>query len=97
MNTITTTGGMKSKLFHTALATKTKLLHDHHTLKHTLYDTLIFNKIKKSLGMDCIRLMVSGSAPLNENVMIFFRCMLGVPVVEGTQIFNFVVVDFKKS
>ena len=33
--------------------------------------------------MDRLRVMISGSAPLSENVMIFFRCMLGVPVVEG--------------
>lgn len=33
--------------------------------------------------MDCIRFMVSGSAPLSEHVMTFFRCLLGVAVVEG--------------
>lgn len=33
--------------------------------------------------MDHVRLMVSGSAPLAGNVMIFFRCMLGIPVLEG--------------
>ena len=27
--------------------------------------------------------MISGSAPLSPNVMTFFRCMLGVPVLEG--------------
>lgn len=33
--------------------------------------------------MDYVRLLISGSAPLGEKVMTFFRCMLGVPVVEG--------------
>lgn len=33
--------------------------------------------------MDCIRCMVSGSAPLSPRVMTFFRCILGAPVVEG--------------
>ncbi|MGH7955052.1 MAG: AMP-binding protein [Gloeomargaritales cyanobacterium] len=28
-------------------------------------------------------MMISGSAPLSDTVMTFFRCMLGVPVVEG--------------
>jgi len=75
-------GGIKKKLFDSALKAKTEGLKQGH-LKHGLYDRLIFNKIKKALGMDCIRFMVSGSAPLSEPVMIFFRCMLGVPVVEG--------------
>jgi long-chain acyl-CoA synthetase len=73
---------MKLKLFNAALATKSKLL-QRGELTHKVYDTLLFNKIKKGLGMDHIRVMISGSAPLSENVMIFFRCMLGVPVVEG--------------
>jgi long-chain acyl-CoA synthetase len=75
-------GGMKKSLFESALKAKTEGLKRGH-LKHGFYDRLIFNKIKKALGMDCIRFIVSGSAPLSEPVMIFFRCMLGVPVVEG--------------
>jgi len=66
---------------------KTEGLH-HGRLHHGLYDRLIFNKIKKGLGMHHLRLMVSGSAPLSENVMTFFRCMLGVPVIEGEKILN---------
>ena len=75
-------GGMKKALFDAALKAKIEGLKEGH-LKHALYDALIFNKIKKALGMDCIRFMVSGSAPLSENVMMFFRCMLGVPICEG--------------
>jgi len=75
-------GGMKKKLLYAALAAKTEGL-KHGKLTHAVYDKLIFNKIKKALGLDCIRFMVSGSAPLSANVMTFFRCMLGVPVVEG--------------
>ena len=79
---INSAGGTKKKLFYKALTAKSiGLRHGH--LKHALYDRLIFNKIKTALGMDCIRFMVSGSAPLSENVMTFFRCMLGIPVVEG--------------
>jgi long-chain acyl-CoA synthetase len=81
-NAINTAGGFKKSLFDAALASKAEGLKRGH-LKHALYDRLIFSKIKKGLGMDYIRLMVSGSAPLSENVMGFFRCMLGVPVVEG--------------
>jgi long-chain acyl-CoA synthetase len=73
---------LKKKLFDAALAAKTQGLQDGH-LTHAIYDRLLFNKIKKALGLDYIRLMISGSAPLGEKVMTFFRCMLGVPVVEG--------------
>ena len=43
-------GGMKQSLFNAALHAKTEgLKHGH--LKHGLYDFLIFNRIKKALGM----------------------------------------------
>lgn len=79
---MTAAGGMKLKLFKAALAAKTQGLVRGH-LTHALYDRLIFNKIKAALGLDHIRFMVSGSAPLSKPVMTFFRCLLGVPVVEG--------------
>mmetsp|Transcript_23149 Transcript_23149/g.38269 ORF Transcript_23149/g.38269 Transcript_23149/m.38269 type:complete len:686 (-) Transcript_23149:72-2129(-) len=74
--------GVKVQIFHAALAAKTRNL-ARGQLTHALYDRLVFNKIKKALGLDCVRFMVSGSAPLSEPVMIFFRCLLGVPIVEG--------------
>jgi len=75
-------GGMKKKLFFSGLSTKTERLKRGY-LRHSFYDRLIFNKIKYALGFDQVRVMISGSAPLSDNVMIFFRCLLGVPVLEG--------------
>lgn len=80
---IAAAGGVKKKLFDAAVATKTKNLLATGQLTHSVYDRLIFNKIKKGLGFDCLRSMVSGSAPLSKNVMNFYRVMLGIPVVEG--------------
>jgi len=80
---IAAAGGMKKKLFDAAIATKTKNLLATGQLTHSFYDHLIFNKIKKGLGMDCLRSMVSGSAPLSKTVMNFYRVMLGISVVEG--------------
>lgn len=80
--TITTAGGIKLKIFNAAIAAKSKSMQQG-VMTHRIYDALIFNKIKTGLGLDHIRFMISGSAPLNENVMTFYRCMLGVPVVEG--------------
>mmetsp|Transcript_26715 Transcript_26715/g.35715 ORF Transcript_26715/g.35715 Transcript_26715/m.35715 type:complete len:679 (-) Transcript_26715:105-2141(-) len=75
-------GGMKKRIFDAGLAAKREGL-QHGKLTHGLYDALIFNKIKKALGMDCIRALVCGSAPLSDGVMTFFRCLLGVPIMEG--------------
>jgi len=79
---INAAGGMKKKIFNAGIAAKTRGL-VYGDLKHGLYDAIIFNKIKKGLGMDCLRYMISGSAPLSSSVMKFWRCVLGVPVVEG--------------
>jgi len=82
MTGIAAAGGTKQRIFNAALAAKTKdLAHGH--LKHAFYDRLLFNKIKKGLGLDHVRFIISGSAPLASNVMMFFRCLLGVPMVEG--------------
>lgn len=75
-------GGITEKMFKAALAAKTVGLQEG-KLTHGLWDRILFSKIKKALGLDCVRLMISGSAPLSPTVMTFFRCLLGVPVVEG--------------
>ena len=74
---------MKKKLFDAAIAAKTHNLLTTGELKHSFYDHLIFNKIKKGLGFDHVRFLVSGSAPLSKTVMYFYRVMLGVPILEG--------------
>lgn len=80
---IASAGGSKKKLFDMALHAKTQNLQKHGKLTHPLWDKLLFNKIKTALGMDKLRMMVSGSAPLSAPVMTFFRCLLGIPVLEG--------------
>ena len=75
-------GGLKLALFKRGLAVKREGL-KRGILTHGFYDALLFNKLKRALGMDAIRFVVSGSAPLSENVMTFFRCMLGICIVEG--------------
>eukprot|EP00579_Thalassiosira_antarctica_P001854 CAMPEP_0201869920 /NCGR_PEP_ID=MMETSP0902-20130614/3247_1 /ASSEMBLY_ACC=CAM_ASM_000551 /TAXON_ID=420261 /ORGANISM="Thalassiosira antarctica, Strain CCMP982" /LENGTH=682 /DNA_ID=CAMNT_0048395485 /DNA_START=6 /DNA_END=2054 /DNA_ORIENTATION=- len=75
-------GGVTEKMFNMALEAKSIGLQEGR-LTHPLWDRILFNKIKKALGLDCVRLMISGSAPLSPKVMTFFRCLLGVPVIEG--------------
>mmetsp|Transcript_16448 Transcript_16448/g.32685 ORF Transcript_16448/g.32685 Transcript_16448/m.32685 type:complete len:690 (+) Transcript_16448:36-2105(+) len=78
-------GGVALKMFRAALHTKTRtLLEGDGSTSHALWDALIFNKIKKGLGLDCVRLLVSGSAPLSPTVMTFYRVLFSsCNVVEG--------------
>jgi long-chain acyl-CoA synthetase len=79
---VSAAGGLKKKMFDAGLAAKTEGL-KRGELKNALYDRLIFDKIKKGLGLDQVQIMVSGSAPISATVMTFYRCMLGIYVVEG--------------
>ena len=50
----------------------------------TIYDGLIFDKIKKSLGLASCTMVISGSAPLAPSTYRWLRCILpNVNVVEG--------------
>jgi len=50
-------------------------------LKHKLADLLLFEKLRKALG-GRIRILVSGSAPIPDDVALAFRGA-GLPVVQG--------------
>lgn len=45
----------------------------------TIWDMLVFNKVRASLG-GRVRLICVGSAPLSHNVLDFLRCALGCVV-----------------
>lgn len=70
-------GGLKSYLFRTALNTKLHNLSTSGDLNSLLWDSLLFNKIKVALGLDKVRRLVSGGAPLSASTMNFFRILLG--------------------
>jgi len=77
-------GGIALKMFRAACRTKAGMFTEGDgNMSHGLWDALIFNKIKKGLGLDCVRCMISGSAPLSPAVMSFFRSLLSCPVLEG--------------
>ncbi|KDO34847.1 hypothetical protein SPRG_00908 [Saprolegnia parasitica CBS 223.65] len=75
-------GGLKGWLFATALATKLANL-ERGITSHWLYDRLIFEKIRAKLGLDRVRFVITGSAPLSSDVASFYRVLLDCPVVEG--------------
>ena len=65
-------------------AIETKL-HNYETtgsLTHTLYDNLVFNKIKDILGGN-VNWMLVGSAPMPKDILKFLRICFGIPITEG--------------
>ena len=84
---VTEAGGLKQWLFEKALAAKTANLRSDKegagTLKHMVWDTLVFGPLKKRLGLDRVEVILTGSAPLSPRVMNFLRAVFGVPVCEG--------------
>ena len=50
--------------------------------RNTIYDKLVFNKIREKLGGNLIR-TATGSAPISDEVLIFSKAALGCPIPEG--------------
>ena len=47
-----------------------------------MFDNLVFKRIRELFG-GRVRLVVTGSAPIQKDVLRFFRIALGVPILEG--------------
>ncbi|RHZ01334.1 hypothetical protein DYB35_007297 [Aphanomyces astaci] len=76
-------GGLKTWLFNLALDTKLTNLKKYGRTRHAVFDKLIFSKIQTKVGLDRCELIVTGSAPLADDVMNFFRILFDFPVHEG--------------
>lgn len=73
---------VKSFLFNLAMRFKKAELERNIVRNDSIWDYLVFKKIQNSLG-GRVRFVISGSAPLRDDVMIFLRCALGCQVFEG--------------
>lgn len=74
---------IKSLLLNTAYHFKQKDFERTGIIRQdTLWDRIVFKKVRENLG-GRVRLVMSGSAPLNPNVLEFLRCALGAVVIEG--------------
>ena len=75
-------GGITKFLFDRGIAAKTEgLARGYNT--HWFYDTFVFSKVKESIGLDDIKICISGSAPLSAEVLTFLRCVRGNKGGEG--------------
>ncbi len=50
-------------------------------LKNSLFEKLIFSKVRHGLGMDAVYLAITAAAPIDPNLIVFFRA-LGIPLHE---------------
>ncbi|KAF4748940.1 hypothetical protein FOZ62_030281, partial [Perkinsus olseni] len=75
-------GEVKESRFERAMEAKKEGLQNGF-LTHPYWDNRVFDDIKKKLGFDRVRLVVTGSAPIASHVLTFMRALLGCPVVEG--------------
>lgn len=74
--------GLKAKLAAKAIATKLRNLTTVASTKHGFYDALVFKKMKVVLG-GRVRLCISGSAPINSDVLNFLKIAFCCPILEG--------------
>ncbi|TPX31879.1 hypothetical protein SmJEL517_g04924 [Synchytrium microbalum] len=80
--TVNSNSKVTSTLFKMALDAKTANLNNHGTLTHSLWDRLVFAKVKNLLGGN-VKLITSGSAPISGEVLTFLRVVFSCEVVEG--------------
>ncbi|KAJ3022962.1 Long chain acyl-CoA synthetase 7 peroxisomal [Thoreauomyces humboldtii] len=74
-------GKVKAALFRTAVSAKLEnLKHGQNT--HALWDRLVFAKVKAVLG-GRMQFLLSGSAPLGADVLLFLRAAMGFQISEG--------------
>ena len=52
-------------------------------LENSLWDSLVFSRVKDQIGFDRLRFMVTGSAPIADETLIALRVIFGVPVIQG--------------
>ncbi|KAI5649107.1 hypothetical protein M9H77_35112 [Catharanthus roseus] len=81
MTAVKTSGPLRQRLFNAAYNAKKRAIFSGKK-SSLMWDRLVFNKIKATLG-GRVRFMVSGASPLSPDVMDFLRVCFGCQVVEG--------------
>mmetsp|Transcript_8547 Transcript_8547/g.14411 ORF Transcript_8547/g.14411 Transcript_8547/m.14411 type:complete len:371 (-) Transcript_8547:647-1759(-) len=74
--------GIQKALFNRAVSGKLRHLKNGAHYTHSVWDPIIFNKIKDLIG-GRVRIMVTGSAPISADVINFLKICFGAPILEG--------------
>jgi long-chain acyl-CoA synthetase len=75
-------GRIQKALFDRAVSTKLAAYRKNGYLTHSIWDRLIFNKTKNSLG-GRVKLMITGSAPIDPPMLEFLKICFCCPILEG--------------
>jgi long-chain acyl-CoA synthetase len=75
-------GGCKTWLANRGIQTKLDALRANATYTNGCYDKLVFRKICDSLGGN-VKYMITASAPIDQQVLEFFKVCFCCPVLEG--------------
>jgi len=76
-------GGIKTFLFNRAFAAKEYYLDHHNTVHHSVWDRLVFSKVAARVGLDRVRVLLTGSAPIAGHVLKFMRIAFSATLCEG--------------
>lgn len=74
--------GMKGWLINSAINSKMYYHKNGQGLTHKVYDSLVFKKMAAILGGN-VRIMITGSAPINPDVLDFLKIAFCTDIVEG--------------
>ena len=83
MQGVSESSPLRQKLFSMAYESQLLDLHKNGKVTKGFWDKLVFSKIRKMLGFENLRMMITGAAPIAPHVLNFMRVMLACPVVEG--------------
>ena len=73
---------VKKRIALKAIETKLYNYEKYGVLKHIVYDRLVFDKIRSTLGGN-LKWMLVGSAPIKSEILKFLRIAFCCPIVEG--------------
>lgn len=80
---VNSSGGFKKWLFWYAFEQKRKLLIEQGiNSRDTIWDKIVFKKIQKKLGGK-IKLMITGAAPIDHEIIDFYRVIFGSQMLSG--------------
>lgn len=76
-------GAFASSMLQSAVSAKVSNLRSSGALTHTFWDWAVLSGIKAKLGLDRVRYLLTGSAPMSVETMEWLRVVFGAPLLEG--------------